>query len=170
MIFETRRLLIRDLSDSDFEAFHEMQSDEVVMRYTTGKALDAEENQRQLETCIASYANPTNEFWVWAVQRKSDQQFVGTCAIVPSEDGPEIGYRFRQRYFGQGFGQEVCDGLVLHATQELGLTKLIAYVDRRNVASIKILDRSALQFVREVKNEDGILDRFYRWTAAQEDR
>ena len=51
MVFETDRTQVRELRESDFEPFHEMQSDEVVMRYTTGEPLDAAENRRQLEFC-----------------------------------------------------------------------------------------------------------------------
>lgn len=170
MIFETSRLLVRNLVETDFEPFHEMQSDTVVMQYTTGKPFDEEENRSQLTSCIECYTKPGNEFWVWAIQRKSDEQFVGTCAIVPSEDGPEIGYRFLQRFFGNGYGQEVCDGMVRHGIEQMGLAKLIAYVDTRNAASIKILDRSVLEFISEVKDEDGILDRFYRWTSERDER
>ncbi|MEO1085599.1 MAG: GNAT family N-acetyltransferase [Acidobacteriota bacterium] len=164
MVFETDRLYIRNLEDSDFEAFHEMQSDDEVMRYTTGEGFDAAENRRQLEMCISCYSKTDNDFWVWAILRKSDRQFVGTCAIVPHEGRPEIGYRFLKRFFGFGFGQEICDGLIAYGINGLELPEIIAYVDVRNVASVKILDRSRLPFVEEIENEEGCVDRFYHWT------
>lgn len=147
MVFETTRLLVRNLKGSDFEAFHEMQSDDEVMRYTTGKGLDASENRRQLNSCIAHYSIPENDFWVWAIVRKSDQQFIGTCAIVPNEKRPEIGYRFLGKFFGKGYGQEICDGLIQYGIYHRSLREIIAYADVRNVASTKILDRSRLSFV-----------------------
>lgn len=163
MVFETSRLVVRNLEESDFSAFHEMQSDDVVMRYTTGKSFDEDENRRQLIECIDYYSKPENEFWVWAIVRKSDQHFIGTCAIVPNNDRPEIGYRLLRKYFGAGFGQEICDGLIEFGIHQLRLSEIIAYVDIRNVASTKILDRSRLSFVKEVGNEDGGTDRFYQW-------
>jgi len=166
-IFETNRLVVRNLVLDDFEFFHEMQSDDTVMRYTTGKGFDESENQRQLEKCIGSYDQPGNRFWVWAITLKYDQQFVGTCAIVPNDDRPEIGFRFLRRFFGNGYGQEVCNGLLEYGIQIQKLTEVIAYVDLRNVASRKILDRSVLSFVEEVPNTDGGIDRFYSWTADQ---
>ena len=165
MVFETTRLLVRNLKGSDFEAFHEMQSDYEVMRYTTGKGLDASENRRQLNSCIAHYSIPENDFWVWAIVRKSDQQFIGTCAIVPNEKHPEIGYRFLGKFFGKGYGQEICDGLIQYGIYHRNLREIIAYADVRNVASTKILDRSRLSFVGETRNENGATDRFYRWAA-----
>ena len=165
MIFETTRLSVRNLKDSDFEAFHEMQSDEAVMRYTTGEGFDEAENRQQLEMCIDCYSKPDNDFWVWAIVRKSDQRFVGTCAIVPNEHRAEIGYRFLARFFGMGYGQEICNGLIEYGMFVQELPEIVAYADVRNVASVKILERSPLPFIEEMKNEDGATDRFYRWTA-----
>lgn len=165
MVFETTRLFVRNLKSSDFDAFHEMQSDDEVMRYTTGKGFDEAENRRQLNSCIACYAKPDNDFWVWAIVQKSDQQFVGTCAIVPNENRPEIGYRFLRKFFGKGYGQEICDALIEYGINNQRLPEIIAYADVQNVASTKILDRSRLSFIEEIRNEDGVTDRFYRWTA-----
>ena len=164
-VFETERLTIRELNQRDFALFHEMQSDDIVMRYTTGQGFDEHENLRQLTECIDSYTKPNNQFWVWAITRKSDQQFIGTCAIVPNNNRPEIGYRLRRTCFGNGYGQEICDGLIEYGIQKLALTEIVAYVDLLNVASRIILDRSLLTFVSEAPNENGGTDRFYRLQA-----
>ena len=165
MIFETSRLSVRNLRSSDFSAFHAMQSDDEVMRYTTGQGLGEAENRRQLQSCIDSYQKPGNEFWVWAITRKSDQAFLGTCAIVPSGGRPEIGFRLLRKFFGRGFGKEACLGLIQYAIEKQQVPELIARVDVRNLASVTILNASCLAFVEELANEDGAMDRFYRWTA-----
>ena len=167
MIFETPRLAVRNLKESDFDAFHEMQSNEIVMRYTTGHALSAAENLQQLQSCIACYSKPDNDFWVWAIVRKSDLRFIGTCAIVSTQVHPEIGYRLLQCFFGFGYGQEICDGLVHYGIHQLKLDEIVACADIRNVASIKILERSELAFETETTGQDGVTDRHYRWAAAE---
>lgn len=163
LIFETDRLTVRQLLDDDFEAFHEMQSDDIVMRYTTGKGLDEVENRRQLKSCIECYSHSHNDFRVWAIIRKVDQQFIGTCAIVSGEQYPEIGYRFLRKYFGAGYGQEICNGLIHYGINDLKLSHLTAYADTRNIASVKILDKSPLMFVREIPNDQGAIDYVYHW-------
>ena len=165
-VFETTRLYVRKLAVSDFDAFHEMQSDLEVMRFTTGSALGEAENRRQLKMCMDAYACPGNNFWVWAIVRKSDGEFIGTCAVAPNEGRPEIGYRLLRKFFGNGYGQEICNGLIDYAKHEQGLPEIIAFADVRNVASVRILDRSSLDFVGEKTDENGITDRFYRWVAA----
>ena len=164
MIFQTQRLRVRPLLDSDFDAFHEMQSNPAVMQFTTGHALSLEENQKQFAHCIAKYREPGNEFWVWAVETKADGKFAGTCAIVPNENRPEIGYRLLENEFGKGFGQEICNGLIDYAIHSLNVQEIVAIADCRNVASVKILDRSILPFVEERRDpEKGIAARFYHW-------
>ena len=166
-VFETNSFTVRNLVDSDFYAFHEMQSDDEVMRYTTGKGLDEAENRRQLTMCIDCYSRQGNDFWVWAIIRKRDGQFVGTCAVVPNERRAEIGYRLLRRFFGMGYGQEICNGLVEYCINEQRLTEIIAYTDVRNSASAKILDRSPLHFIEEKTNVSGVTDRFYGWSSAE---
>lgn len=134
------------------------------MRFTTGQALSYEENRKQLSSCIASYWKPGNEFWIWAVETDFDSKFVGTCAIVPRENRTEIGYRLLENQFGRGYGQEICDGLINHAIHSMGAKEIVAVADCRNIASVKILDRSILPFVGEKKDaESGGVDRCYHW-------
>ena len=65
--------------------------------------------------------------------------------------------------FGNGYGQELCDGLVTYAIEVQECPEIIAYADVRNLASVKILERSRLEFVEELELDDGVTDRFYRW-------
>ncbi|RMG78497.1 MAG: N-acetyltransferase [Bacteroidetes bacterium] len=163
MIFETKRLCIRPLEPADFEGFHEMQSDPEVMKYTTGKPFSEAENRKQLADVIARYTAPGNSFWVWAVVQKSNGAFVGTCAAIGEPDGAvEIGYRIRRCMWGQGYGSEICRGLIDYCLHVRHWTHLHAVADVRNVPSVRILEKSRLNFEKEAPNEMGGTDRFYR--------
>lgn len=166
MIFETKRLLVRKLESSDFAAFHEMQSNPNVMRYTGSTPRSADENRGELEKCINQYGQHNNNFWVWAIELKSTNEFVGTCAVVFEIN--ELGYRFLEKHWGHGFGNEISEGLIEHAFAKMNLAKVYAVVDRENRASAKILDRSKLVFVREDYNsEEDCFDRHYELTQEQ---
>ena len=142
-----------------------MQADDEVMRFTTGAGLSDVENRKQLDGCIRAYSKPDNDFWVWAVVNKPDREFVGTCAVVRNDQSQdEIGYRLLRRHWGCGFGQEICDALIDYIIQNMGLKQIYAFVDERNVASMKILNRSKLEFIEEVRTDSGNIDRTYRWT------
>ena len=155
MIFQTPRLRIRRLQWNDLEAFHELQSNEKVMRYTTGRPFSREENEADLKNVLAKYEVPGNTFWVWAMERKLDHHFVGTCAIVETETKEfEIGYRVLERFWGNGYGLEVTNGLIIHGFNEMDLPELVAYVDKKNQPSVIILEKSPFSFVKELYNEN----------------
>ncbi|MCB0530864.1 MAG: GNAT family N-acetyltransferase [Lewinellaceae bacterium] len=164
MIFQTTRLQIRPLYPDDIAPFHEMQGNLNVMRYTTKRAHSLAEDGAELQRLIGRYAEPGNDFWVWAIERKDDGAFVGTCALILNEDEEhEIGFRFLEKYWGQGYGTEVANGLVDYAMALPGVTGLVAYVYSANIGSVKVLDRSPLVFEREFFNEkENCMDRVYR--------
>ena len=168
MIFETNRLTIRQLQPTDFPAFFEMQGNPKTHRYT-GSSVDDEVSARaSLERCIRCYTEPGNNFWVWAVERKSDKEMVGTAAIVwgisgPTGEGPEIGYRFLEKYWGNGHAGEVCNPLIDYALGVMQLPWVFGQADVENVASVKVLERSKLVFLKEYFNKkENSTDRVYR--------
>lgn len=167
MIFETQRLTVRRLIVEDLDPFHEMQGNPNVMKYTGDRAKTFEEDQKDLQYVIDCYDQPENDFWVWAIIRKADTEFVGTCAIVksdPRQNDPtqdEIGYRFLEKYWGNGYGDEITRGLIDFAFNEFGKTELIAEVDELNIASVKILDRHMELVDRFYNSRDQSNDRKY---------
>ena len=94
-IFETRRLIVRKLKISDLDAFHKMQSNPKVMQYVTGEVKSMGAHQKGLIRLINFYEKEENDFWIYAVVRKSDSEFLGTVALIKDDEGnDELGYRF----------------------------------------------------------------------------
>lgn len=163
MLFTTHRLIIRPLEKGDLPRFHRMQCDNTVMRYVGGSIESLEENRKDLERCMAFYDKVNNDFWVWAVVSKERHTFIGTCALVTNKEGEwEMGYRFLQSEWGKGYGREVVNGLIRHAFETMKVKEVVAYTDKRNAASVRILD-STFKFIREFYNQDeDCIDRFYK--------
>lgn len=141
-IFETLRLKVRNLIKDDFSPFHDMQSDYQVMQYTTMRALNIVENRKSLDNVISAYSKKHNDFWVWAVLDEKDD-FIGTCAIVKdAEENDEIGFRLLRKYWNKGYGTELVHGLIKFVESQPQIDNLIAYTDRRNIASQNILNKT----------------------------
>ncbi|MAD98386.1 MAG: GNAT family N-acetyltransferase [Flavobacteriaceae bacterium] len=159
MVFETQRLLVRKLNESDLQGFHEMQSDPEVMKYVDGEPKTLKEHQEELQQLIGFYDNPNNEFIIFAVELKSMRQFIGTIALVKDEhQNDEIGYRFLQKYWGQGYGFEIVTGLIAYC-KAIGKEKLVAYVTPDNQNSVRILEKSGFNIVGvEEKSRDLIFE------------
>ena len=135
---------------SDLEPFHEMQSNINMMQYVRVKEMTFEQNTKELAELIGKYAHIENDFWIYAIEKKLDYKFVGTCALIKDfnkED--EIGYRFLEKYWKLGYGLEICKGIINYCSL-VGMPKLIAYVADENNASIKIVESCYFQFVKKV--------------------
>ncbi|TDQ23818.1 GNAT family N-acetyltransferase [Tenacibaculum caenipelagi] len=154
MIFETKRLLIRKLQVVDIESFYELESNPKVLQYATGEPKNLEESKEDLDQLIIRYDNKENDFFIYAIERKSDKEFIGTVALVKDEEGnDEIGYRFIEKYWGKGYATELCEGLIEYC-KSIGIKKLIGCVADVNVASAKILKRFNFVAIEKFISED----------------
>lgn len=154
IIFETERLIVRKLKLSDFEPFHEMQSNINVMQYVRAKAMTYKENKEELPKLIDLYDKIDNDFWIYAIERKADTVFVGTIAFVKDENrDDEIGYRFLEKYWNNRFGFEIVSGMINYC-KKVGFTKLIACVVNENSASSKIIKKLGFVFVEDFVSDD----------------
>jgi ribosomal-protein-alanine N-acetyltransferase len=154
ILFETPRLLVRNLKSSDFPAFHALQSDPVVMRYVTGNTLNAEENQRDLQRLIELYSAEDTEFTVWAIALGETDTFIGICVLIHRDAGEyEIGYSLLQRHWKRGYGRETVQGLVKFAFSIEEITSLVAYTARENTASASVLEAAGFRRTGEKYNE-----------------
>ncbi len=150
MIFKTERLIIRLLKKSDIPDFHALQSNPNVMRFVGCKAMSLEENEKDLLHILSCYSTPKNTFWIFAITTNT-KTFIGTCALVLNEEY-EIGYRFLEKYWGNGYGKEITKGLIAYSFTKKEINTLHAYVDSQNIGSVKILEMY-FNFIEELWNE-----------------
>ena len=149
IIFETELLLIRRLKMSDIKPYHEMQSNPKVMEYVIGEVQTEKEHLIELDRLINFYDKEENDFWIYAIDRKLDNEFVGTLAFIKDDNGDdEIGYRFLEKYWGLGYGSDLCKASVVYCSS-IGMPKLIGYVINLNVASAKILKKCNFEYVSD---------------------
>ncbi|MCG8236806.1 GNAT family N-acetyltransferase [Tenacibaculum finnmarkense] len=156
MIFETERLLIRKLIFIDLKPFHCLESNPLVLQYATGEVKTILECEKELIMLINKYEKPGNDFFIYAVERKSDGCFIGTLGLikdVENKEDDEIGYRFIQQYWGKGYASELCEGLIGYC-KRVGMKKIIAYVIDKNIASSKILKRFNFKVIKHLISDD----------------
>jgi RimJ/RimL family protein N-acetyltransferase len=153
VIFETDRLIVRRLKMNDFELFHKMQSNSNVMKFVRPRVNTFEENKSELKRLIGRYEISTNDFWIYAIELKETNTFIGTVALIKDGKDDEIGYRLLEEEWSKGYGVEVTNGLVEYC-KKIGLKKLVAYAAIANVASTKILQKLNFKFIKKLIAED----------------
>ncbi len=162
-IFDTQRLIVRKLQMSDLEPFYEMQSNPKVLQYAFGEVKSLEANEKELKELIEFYQKKGNDFWIYAIERKLDREFVGTLAFVKDDQqDDEIGFRFLEKYWGLGYGSEIGLGLINYCTS-VNMPKLIGYVIDKNTASARILQKLGFEAIeKRIETETGLPETKYQ--------
>jgi RimJ/RimL family protein N-acetyltransferase len=142
---ETSRLVLRGWEPAtDGDAFGAMNADPCVMRFVgEGRPLDRAESDELLDRIAAHWRE--HGFGLWAVQATDGPgELLGFCGLaVPSFlpavlPAVEVGWRLRRDAWGRGYATEAARAAVLWGAAELGLEEVIAIVDPRNEASLRV--------------------------------
>ena len=148
-VLATERLVLREAADSDVDAVFEMESDPVAMRYWSKLPMrDRAEAVASVERARGYF--PARTALRWSICRPGDDRMLGHVSLFNFSEQSgraDIGYGLARRHWGQGFMHEALTAVVGYAFGPLGLRRLEADIDPRNLASVRALER--LGFARE---------------------
>lgn len=136
---ETERLILRQVTADDAEAYFEWAGDERVTKYMSYSTYSSAEQVRDwLETVPK----------VWVYVRKSDGLLIGSGDISPdsSENGFRVfGYNLRFDCWNKGYATEAVKAMIKYA-YELGARKFKAQHAVENPASGRVMEKCGLKF------------------------
>lgn len=158
-LFKTERLEIRKLVLADLDHFIDLQSNPNVMQFVGAPAMSKDECEADLIKVISLYAKSEKGFCIWGVYL--NEELVGTCAIIQQDNANEIGYRLREKFWKQGFGGELTEGLIKYAFDDLQLNDLWAEADVSNIGSVKLLEKYMNRIDKVWNESDGCWDYKY---------
>ena len=143
---------LRPLRSDDIDGLYRVYADPEVTRYWSFPAWTRRaQAQDYLQTRLALLP-PT--VYCWAIA-SGDDQLIGTVTLFVLDRTPtsgEIGYALASAFQGKGLAAEGLGLAIEHAFDTLGLARIEADVDPRNVASWRLLER--LGFRREALLHD----------------
>jgi ribosomal-protein-alanine N-acetyltransferase len=168
-ILETDRLLFRLHKPADMDAYCAMEMDANVRRYVGGRPRTREEAEKRFAGTLQPI---TDCLGMWATVLKPRGIYIGRCGIYPhfNTDGEAIhgeaslGLYIAHEYWGQGFATEAGRAFMNFGFNELGLNSIVTMIDRRNAASVHIVEKLGFELVREeIVGERG----FYHYKVAR---
>lgn len=156
---ETERLILRKLIPSDDEAMFLLDSNPNVHRYLGNKPVTSiEESREYINNILIQYIQ--NGVGRFAVILKETNEFIGwaglkfiTEPVNERLNFYDIGYRFIEDYWGNGYGQEAAKAWLAYGFKQLKIQKICAYADVKNKESRKILEKIGLQPISEFDDE-----------------
>ena len=148
MIFETERLYLREMNQSDFDSLCKILQDEETMIAYEGAFSDSEV-QEWLDRQISRYQKWG--FGLWAVILKQTNEMIGQCGLTmqPWKDKEvlEIGYLFDRAYWHKGYAIESAMACKKYAFEILKADEVCSIIRDTNIASQNVAIRNGMTIV-----------------------
>ena len=147
-VIRTKRLILRDLEEADWEAVHSYASDPEVVRYMAWGPNTEEETKNFIQRAIAYQTEQPRKNYTLAIVIRSEDILIGCCGIHvsnPDNRGGWIGYSFNRNFWGQGYATETAKALLKFGFSQLNLHRIFATCDPANIASVRVLEKIGMQ-------------------------
>jgi len=148
VILETDRLLLREFVEDDAESFFKLNNYPEVVRFVPDKPLLNVEQARQtlIDHPIADYRR--YGFGRGACILKSTGEQIGFAGLKYLDEPGEVdvAYRLLPAHWGQGLATEVALASVRYGFAALGLKRIIGLVMPKNIASVRVLEKTGLRY------------------------
>lgn len=165
VVIETDRLLLRNFTEDDARLLYELNLDPEVIRYTHDPLTDVEHARKVLaEVILPQYMSYGHGRW--AVQLKSNPEFIGWCGLkyLSETNEVDLGYRFMKKFWGKGYATEAALACIEYGFNRLNLQWIVGRALPANLASIKVLEKCGLKYLRD-EVMHGYLHKTYQVTS-----
>ena len=159
MILETDRLLLRQLEETDFDAWAAVLGDPEVM-YAYEHGFSGDEVRLWLDRQQERYEK--YGFGLWAAVERASGELIGDCGItmqsIDAQELPEVGYHIHRNYWCRGYGSEAARAARDWAFENRDFDALYSYMKYTNIASYSTAAANGMRKIKEYQDpEDGIL-------------
>jgi RimJ/RimL family protein N-acetyltransferase len=147
---ETKRLVLRPITEEDTKDFFEMDANPKVHKYLGNKpVLSIEQSEAMIKNIIQQYH--TNGLGRLAIISKDSNEFLGWSGLKYEENLRsefnyyDLGYRLKEQHWGKGYATEAAIASLDYGFNKLNLDKICAAADLNNIASNYILKKIGMK-------------------------
>jgi RimJ/RimL family protein N-acetyltransferase len=122
-----------------------MHQDPAITKYT-GDPIPWD-NIKMVENIIAEALIPQYQFGIGrlACHLLENDEFIGWCGLKKVGNEVDLGYRFIQKYWGNGYATEAAQAVLNYGIKNK-IPNMIGCADVENIASVKVLQKIGLTF------------------------
>jgi len=155
VILETKRCIVREMSEDDLEELYRLYEDKNVTRYMEDLFVDKEEELAYIKNYVERIYSYYG-YGIWNVIKKDTMELIGRAGVEykSESDGLELGYLIGTDYQKCGYATEVCLEIIHYVKSELAAEKIVAIMDEENQASIALCRKLGFREVLENKLKD----------------
>lgn len=146
--FETKRLILRKVTEADAASLFSVWSDPAVTRFMNIDTFTNVEQAEQMIHFLNQLADENRAVRYTLTEKKTDQ-VIGSCGFnsLDFENAKaEIGYDLGQPYWGNGYAGEAVLCLIDYAFHHLQLMRVEAKAEPENLSSIRVLQKTGFSF------------------------
>jgi len=166
-INNSERLKFRLMDSNDAQALWELDQDPEVMKYLNGGTPTSMElvNSTFIPR-MEKYRDSDKGWGIWQVSDKVTDEYLGWVLIRPMSfftDSPnfsdlELGWRFFQSTWGKGYATEAAIAIKDAVVANSDVTHVSALAVADNLASVGVMKKVGMSFVRAYLHKDPIGD------------
>lgn len=150
---ETKRLLLRPLTDEDAGFILELLNDPAFIQNIGDRKVRSLDGAKAYinNGAVASYAK--NGFGLYLVVLRETSESMGICGLIKREalGDVDIGYAFLPKFWSKGYAVESALAMKQFARDVIGLKRIVAITDPQNTGSIRVLEKLGMRFEKMVR-------------------
>lgn len=156
----TARLGLKKMTPDEAPVFFELNSDPEVVKYTGDGPF---ESLAAAEQFFIDYQEVYRRegYGRFSVYWLETGECVGWCGLryQPDLDKTDLGYRLMKRWWGRGIATEASEVCLKFGFEQLGLSQIVARAMGPNLASIAVMKKLGMQYLRaeEFDQHSGVL-------------
>ena len=159
MVLETERLILRELSQVDFQDLAEILQNPNVM-YAYEHNFSDSDVQIWLDRQIERYKK--YGFGLWAIVLKDTGEMIGQAGLTmqpyKNTEVLEIGYLLKESFWHYGYAREAAMGCKKYAFEKLNKDRVYSIIKADNLASMKVAESIGMskedEFITQYYNGD----------------
>jgi len=164
-IKNSERLNFEIMTADDAELMFQLDQDPEVMRFINGGILTSHEEIINVYLPrMATYTNLNKGWGIWKVCLEDSADFIGWVLVRPMHffgdnpelDNLELGWRFSKDSWGKGYATESAAAIKQALIENGGIKKLSAIAVEGNTASVNIMKKLGMKYIKTYFHEDPI--------------
>ena len=158
---ETDRLILRDYTESDFDAYYKLKTDDKTMYYMQDIKLDLVDDARaEFRDVLADMEKPDREFYFLHMELKDTHEQVGSVGYTVTDNTPvgklvHLGYFTYPKFWGNGYMSEAVKKVLEFAFTKDNVYRVTTGCLAENIGSERVMQKSGL--IKEAEHID------YEW-------
>ena len=163
----TDRLLLRPFTQGDFDAVHAYANDQAVIRFMDWGPNTIEQTQAALDRFSETQLHRTLADVNLAIHHLEDRMVIGSIRLSVNNETTRtghFGYTLASAYWRRGLGTEAAQAILRVGFEDLGLRRIWAECDARNIGSWGIMQKLGMRreahFRQDKQSRDGWRDSY----------